>query len=188
MEFGELTKILHTLNNENHPSDDVMDEIYLQLRQVARQQVSRQDPGSSVQATALANEAYMRICSGKPNEQWNDRNHFFACAAAVMRRILIDRARKHAATKHGGRMGRRAIDCDKIMQDRAPQAILDMNDALETLEEREPKIAELVRLRFFVGLTIAETARALDISVRTANRRWKFARAWLRCELSDSKN
>src|SRR5439155_17243999 len=132
-----------------------------------------------LQATALVHEAYLRLVDVNNVQEWNSRGHFFAAAAEAMRRILIERARRSLRLRHGG--GRKRVDLERLeLADDSPaEEILALNDALEQLAAEEPAVVELVKLRYFAGLSIEQAAAALDISARTANRHWSYAKAWL---------
>jgi RNA polymerase sigma factor (TIGR02999 family) len=161
--------------------------VYDELRQVAAQKLAQEQPGQTLQATALVHEAYTRLVAGKDatgrgDPHWVSRGHFFA-AAEAMRRILIDRAREKRSQKRGG--GRKRLDIDAIdLATRAtPDELLALHDALAKLTRQDAKAAQLVELRYFAGLTVEEAGKTLGISTATAYRHWKYARAWLHSEL-----
>jgi RNA polymerase sigma factor (TIGR02999 family) len=139
-----------------------------------------------LQATALVHEAYLRLVGAENAVKWNSSEHFFAVAAEAMRRILIEKARRNLRVRHGG--GRKKLDLEELdLADQAPAAkVLALNDALETLAAEEPVVADVVKLRYFAGLTLQEVANALDLSLRTTNRHWAYAKAWLYDKLSES--
>ena len=138
-----------------------------------------QPAGHSLQATALVHEAYLRLVEHEPDREWEGRGHFFSAAAEAMRRILVDRARRKQRVRHGGNHARKRLAEDAIEAPSMEGDVLDINAALEELQQEKPRLAELVKLRFFVGLTLNEAADLLDISSATASRDWTFARAWL---------
>src|ERR1051326_6654434 len=140
--------------------------------------MAHQPPGQTLQATALVHEAYLRLIGNEP-VQWNSRGHFFSAAAEAMRRILIARARKKSARKHGGGLQRVDLDHMEIAMDTSEDLLLLLNDALEEFRQKDPTAAELIKLRFFVGLANDEAAQLLGVSGRTAKRSWAYARAWL---------
>lgn len=153
--------------------------VYDELHMLAAAQLRREREGHTLQPTALVNEAYVRLlASDRP--AWNDRSHFFRAAAQAMRRILIDHARKRASLKRGG--DAIAVSLDRIGAPSwdEPETLLALDEALSRLEEQDPRSAEVVQLRYFAGLSVAQTAEALDVSERTVKREWTFARAWLR--------
>jgi RNA polymerase sigma factor (TIGR02999 family) len=141
----------------------------------------------TLQATALVHEAYLRLVDAEKSQQWNSRGHFFGAAAEAMRRILVEEARRKARLRHGG--GRAQVGLSQITLgvDGDELEILDLDEALTRLEQEEPAAAEVVQLRYFTGLTIEQTAAALNISIRTANRHWAFAKAWLYRDLEGNK-
>jgi RNA polymerase sigma factor (TIGR02999 family) len=158
--------------------------VYDDLRKLAAAKLVQERPGQTLQATALVHEAYLRLADQTIPQKWDDRRHFFAAAAEAMRRILVERARKKKSVKGGGNL-------DRVeMPDEIPfilpfpcNDVIGLNDALEKLEQLHPRKAGLVKLRFFAGLTVAEAAKALDVSVATAENDWAYARSWLRLEM-----
>lgn len=163
-------------------SDELLPLVYEELRKLARARMQRERPGQTLQATALVHEAYLRIVGD--DAEWDNRGHFFAAAAEAMRRILIERARRYAAEKHGGDLRRTEFDGLEIAGDDAVERMLQWDDVLDKLHERDPAMADVVKLRYFASFTVAETADALDLSPRTVNRHWTAAQAWLRLQLS----
>ncbi len=153
--------------------------VYDELRRLAARRLAGEKPGQTLQATALVHEAYLRLVGAEPAAPWNGRGHFFAAAAEAMRRILVENARRKRRLRHGG--GRRRLDLDAVdlASDAPSDDLLALDEALEQLAAQEPAVVEVVKLRYFAGLTIEQAAAALDLSVRTANRHWAFARAWL---------
>jgi len=164
------------------PASQLLTLVYEELRRVARAKMAQEAPGQTLQATALVHEAWLRL-TGDERRHWNDRTHFFAAAAEAMRRILVDNARRKRAARHGG--GQQRVD----MPDIASAAVEDddkvlvVDEALEKFAALDPQKAELVKLRYFVGMTLEEAADALGVSERTAKRYWAFARAWLHEEI-----
>ena len=155
----------------------------LLLRQLAARRLAREKPGQTLQATALVHEAYLHLVDAEGSRPWQGRGHFFAAAAEAMRRILIDSARRKRRPKHGGE--RHRVDLDDAGDAIAPPVddLLALDEALEKLSAVDRASADLVKLRYFAGLSIDEAAEALGISPRTADRRWAYARAWLRQEM-----
>jgi RNA polymerase sigma factor (TIGR02999 family) len=157
--------------------------VYDELRKLAAQRMASERPDHTLGATALVHEAYLRLVGNDRDVQWDGRGHFFAAAAEAMRRILIDSARRKRRPKHGG--DRRRIDLDEAASLSASPSddLLAIDEALTKLAAHEPVKAELVKLRFFAGMTIPEAAQVLGISHATAERYWTYARTWLYCEL-----
>lgn len=161
-------------------AEELLPLVYEELRRLAASKLAGEKPGQTLQATALVHEAWLKVTTGKGKRRWNDRTHFFAVAAEAMRRILIDNARRKLRIRHGGELER--VDLEQI-QLPAPAGdedeLLAIHDALDELAALDERKAELVKLRFFVGLSFAEAAEVLQISEITAKRDWAFARAWL---------
>ncbi len=170
---------------EAHAVDELLPLVYAELRRLARGRLKRERSGTGHQPTSLVHEAYLRLV-GSRQDQWEGRAHFFAAAAEAMRRILIERARHRAAEKYGG--GRRRVSLDESALSDEPHSVelMALDQALERLEKRDPEMGNVVKLRYFAGLTIPETGDALNLSPRTVNRQWTAAKAWLRREMSRS--
>jgi RNA polymerase sigma factor (TIGR02999 family) len=183
--MSEITRILDAIEQgEAEAAGQLLPLVYDELRHLAAQKLAHEKPGQTLDATALVHEAYLRLVgSGEaaPDAEppWNSRGHFFAAAAEAMRRILIEKARRKQRLRHGG--GRRRLDLDRLDLGEAEgsEDLLALDEALERLAGEEPAAAQVIKLRYFAGLTIERTAAALGISVRTANRHWAYARAWL---------
>jgi RNA polymerase sigma factor (TIGR02999 family) len=158
--------------------------VYDELRRLAEQKLALEKPGQTLNATALVHEAYLRLIGNKPEQPWNGRGHFFAAAAEAMRRILIENARRKRRLRHGGENQRVPLREEELADQKAEDRLLAVDEALDRLAGVDQQVGEVVKLRYFMGLTIEQTADALDISVRTANRHWSFARAWLYQQLS----
>ncbi|MDQ1349108.1 MAG: hypothetical protein QG573_2486 [Acidobacteriota bacterium] len=166
-------------------AEELLPLVYDELRKLARSRMSRERPGQTLTPTALVHEAYLRLV-GQGDPSWQNRAHFFAAAAEAMRRILIERARRYGRDKHGGGQGRVTLD-DRILGVSPESAtLLALDEALSRLEAQDPAMAAVVKLHQFAGLSLAETAAALDSSERTVSRRWTAARAWLQRELMRS--
>lgn len=166
-------------------ADKLLPVVYGELRALAAQRLAREQPGHTLQPTALVHEAYLRLVGKDLTFEWEGCGHFFSAAAEAMRRILVERARRKQATKHGGGMRRR----DLLPEDGSESQdheLLAMDESLERLASIDPTAAELVKLRFFAGLPVEQIAQTLSMSERTARRKWAFARAWLRREMVDS--
>ncbi len=160
--------------------------VYDELKALARKRVAREKIGHSLNATALVHEAYMRLVGGDGGPNWQNRGHFFAAAAEAMRRILVECARRKSRVKHGGELRRIELTNFDVEMRAQPEMVLAIDEALERFAIEDAVSAELVKLRYFAGLTVEEAGHALSLSRADAYRHWKFARAWLKCELSDS--
>ncbi len=179
--MSEVTRILSAIEQGDvRAAEELLPLVYQELRQLAAQRLNKEAPGQTLQATALVHEAYIRLV-GAEEANWSGRGHFFAAAAEAMRRILIDIARRKKSLKHGGDHQR--VDLDKavpVSDDNASaDNLIALDEALERLSKRDKVKADLVKLRYFAGLTIEQSAEALNISATTAKRYWAFARAWL---------
>jgi RNA polymerase sigma factor (TIGR02999 family) len=187
--MSEVTRILNAIEQgDPHAANELLPLVYEELRRLAAQKLVHEAPGQTLQATALVHEAYIRLVDVAQAQHWNSRGHFFAAAAEAMRRILIERARRRRRIKHGG--GRKRLNLDVVCSlVQAPdEVLLALDEALSRLATLAPLRAELVKLRFFAGLTMAEAARVLGISLTTAQRHWSFARAWLYAELAEEES
>jgi RNA polymerase sigma factor (TIGR02999 family) len=177
---GPVTQILDDLHGADRREvfERLLPLVYDELRMIARARLSHERQGHTLQPTALVHEAYIRLLSGDA-PPWNDRIHFFRAAAEAMRRILIDHARKKGRIKRGG--GRVQVTLGEVAtgQGIPLEDLLALDDAIQRLEGQDPRMAEIVRLRFFAGLSVEETAKALEVSERTVKREWAVARAWL---------
>lgn len=163
-----------------HPltAQELLPLVYEELRKLAAQKLAHEGPGQTLQATALVHEAYLRLVGSTNGPGWDNRRHFFAAASEAMRRILVERARRKHCVKHGGRRSR--VDLEEAISWEEPrQEALEIDEVLDQLADRDPRAAELVKLRFFVGLTGDEAAEVLGISPRAADFLWSYARAWL---------
>ncbi len=182
--MNEVTRILSALERgQAGAAERLLPLVYEQLRNLAAQRLAEEQPGQTLQATALVHEAYLRLVGAEHGQRWDSRGNFFAAAAEAMRRLLIDSARRKKAQKHGGGWHRLDVLDTALAVDSAGDDLLAVDEALLHLAAQEPLIAKLVELRFFAGLTLQQTADVLNISLRTANRHWTYARAWLRREL-----
>ena len=177
-----VTRILLDIEQgDTKAAEQLLPLVYKELRKLAAQKLAQEKPGQTLQATALVHEAYVRLVGGEPDAHWNGRGHFFAAAAEAMRRILIDRARHKQTRKAGG--GRRRLDLDDVepaLEEGDGDRLLALDEALRQLEAEDPRKAELVKLRFFAGLTAEQAAAALGVSTSTAEKDWAYARSWLR--------
>lgn len=184
--MSDVTRILSQIEaGDPSAAEKLLPLVYQELRKLAASRLAHERPGQTLQATALVHEAYLRLLGNDPNGQsWDDRGHFFAAAAEAMRRILIDQARQKESLRRGGPMQRHDIVHVEIVASEPVVDLLSLNDALERFERLDPQKAQLVKLRYFAGLTIPQAADALGISSTTADRHWAYARAWLHSELS----
>lgn len=184
--MSEVTRILSAIEQgDPHAAEQLLPLVYEELRQLAAQRLAQEKPGQTLQATALVHEAYLRLV-GPDVRPWDSRGHFFAAAAEAMRRILVEQARKKGRIRHGGELRRTDLADAEVADSADDEQVLLLDEALTRLAAVRPQAAELVKLRFFSGLTVEEAATVLDLSPRTARRLWVFARAWLRREMDQS--
>jgi len=186
--MSDVTRILSAIEDgDPSAAHQLLPLVYHELRKLAAQRIAQEKPGQTLEATALVHEAYVRLVDGDIAQHWDSRGHFFAAAAEAMRRILVESARKKKRQRHGG--GRRRVDLQEAasLADSPQDDLLALDEALTRLAAREPAKAELVKLRYFAGLTIDEAADLMHISRTTAKRYWAFARAWLLAEISDAE-
>ena len=182
----DVTQILSEIENgDAAAAQRLLPLVYGALRQLANARLANEKPGQTLQATALVHEAYIRLVDVEQPQQWNGRYHFFAAAAEAMRRILVEQARSKQRLKHGVEWKRVDLDSGCSVTDPALVDLVALDDVLSALTAQEPVKADLVKLRFFAGLTMPEAAAALGISLATAERYWTFARSWLYAELTD---
>lgn len=178
--MSELTRILDRVQSgDPKAADELLPLVYEELRTLAAQKMAREAPGQTLQPTALVHEAWLRLAGHDGAASFQNRAHFFAASAEAMRRVLIDRARGKRASKHGGEWERVVLDTIEDPAKSNEDTLLQVNEALEALAREDLSAAELVKLRFFAGLSVEEAALALGVSDRTARRYWRFARAWL---------
>lgn len=187
--MSDVTRILQSLEDGGDPraAEQLLPLLYDELRRLAAAKMSREPAGQTLSATSLVHEAYLRLVDVEVAQQWQSRRHFFAAAAEAMRRILIEQARRKRAQRHGGALQRHPLDDFEITAPQPNVDLLALTDALERFAQMEPVGAEVVKLRYFAGLTIPETAETLGISPTTANRHWYYARAWLHSELGQTE-
>jgi RNA polymerase sigma factor (TIGR02999 family) len=182
----DVTQILNQIaEGDSGAAGKLLPLLYDELRKLARQRMAQESPGQTLQPTALVHEAYLRLV-GSESQNWNSRGHFFGAAAEAMRRILVDNARRKQALKRGGKNQRAPQEPEEIPGLQENPEILEVDEALDKLGQSHPQIARLVVLRYFGGLTLEEAAASLDMPIRTAHRRWAFAKAWLRTELQET--
>jgi RNA polymerase sigma factor (TIGR02999 family) len=183
---SDVTRILTAIEQgDTNATEKLLPLVYQELRCLAAQKMFQEQPGQTLQATALVHEAYIRLVDGE-NRSWNSRGHFFRAAAEAMRRILVEKARRKQRLRHGGEHHR--IDMEEVNCEADPPSkeLLALDDALALLSNQEPLKGDLVKLRYFVGLTSEQAAEALNISKSTADRYWAYARAWLLNEICKS--
>jgi len=179
---SQVTHILDAIGRGNsQAADQLLPLVYQELRKLAAHKMASESPGQTLQPTALVHEAWLKLV-GQENRKWQDRNHFFAAAAEAMRRILVDNARRTRTLRHGGGQRRVELDDVKLVVENDDH-LLAVNDALEKFAAKDKQKADLVKLRYFVGMTIGEAAALLGISEGTAKRHWAYARAWLYTEI-----
>jgi len=189
--MSDVTRILSQIEaGDPAAAEQLLPLVYDELRKLAAARLAQEKPGQTLQATALVHEAYLRLVqhsnqTEQGQEPWNGRGHFFAAAAEAMRRILVDNAKRKQAIKRGGQLEQAEIDVDQLV---APSRSIDLvvlDDLLNTLAVQDPRKAELVKLRYFVGLTLREAAAVLNISESTADADWAYAKSWLRVRMVD---
>jgi RNA polymerase sigma factor (TIGR02999 family) len=183
--MDNVTRILSAIEQgDPQAADQLLPLVYDELRRLATAKMARERPGQTLQATALVHEAYLRLVDGAQAQHWNSRRHFFAAAAEAMRRILVEQARRKRTERHGGQRRRCSLDGLDLVHEAPHEDLLALDEALNRLAAEHPDKAELVKLRYFAGLSIDDTAHALGISPATVKRRWEFARVWLFREVS----
>ena len=178
--MSEVTQILRAIDEGNlQASAELLPLVYRELRTLAAQKLSHEKPGQTLQATALVHEAYLRLVDVEQTQHWNSRGHFFAAAAEAMRRILVETARRKQQLGRGGDRQRIPFDAVHVAADAPSEDLLALDESLQRFEELDPLAANIVKLRYFAGMTMPEAAEALGISLRTAERNWTYARTWL---------
>ncbi len=185
--MSDVTRILNAIEGgDARAAEKLLPLVYEQLRAIARQRMAQERAGHTLQATALVHEAYLRLVGGQ-QVPWMNRAHFYMAAAEAMRRILIEHARKRDRLKRGGDRRRVPVSVADLAAEQDSEEILAVDEAVRRLEETDAQAGKVVRLRFFAGLCVDETARALDLSPRTIAREWAYARAWLHNALKDEE-
>ena len=184
--MSEVTRILSAIEQgDHHATEQLLPLVYDELRKLAARKLARESPGQTLQATALVHEAYLRLV-GAEDPGWNSRRHFFAAAAEAMRRILVENARRRKSVKAGGEHKRVELPEAEIAIEGPRVDLLALDEALDQLHAKDKRKAELVKLRFFGGLSVEDAGRVLGISRATADRYWSYARVWLYSELSEA--
>jgi RNA polymerase sigma factor (TIGR02999 family) len=185
--MSDVTRILSQIESgDPSAAEQLLPLVYDELRKLAAAKLAHEKPGQTLQATALVHEAYLKLVDLEKVQHWDSRGHFFAAAAEAMRRILVQSARHKARVKHGGNLHRCDADLAEIVAPATPEEVLAVDEALARLDAVHRPAAELVKLRYFAGMTIPDAADALAISPRKANQLWAYARAWLLAELQIS--
>jgi RNA polymerase sigma factor (TIGR02999 family) len=178
--MADVTQILAAAEaGDPKAAAELLPLVYDELRKLAAARLADEKPGQTLQATALVHEAYLRLVGGTQPQDWNGRGHFFAAAAEAMRRIVVESARRKRSAKHGGQRARIDLDEVLVVGDEPRHDLLDLDELLDQLAGADPKAAELVKLRFFAGLTGDQAAEVLGIASRSADLLWAYARAWL---------
>lgn len=182
--MSDVTQILSRINSgDRQAADELLPLIYDELRKLAAAKLAGEKPGQTLQATALVHEAYLRLADGAKDQHWNSRGHFFAAAAEAMRRILVEIARRKRGPEAGGGLCR--VELSEVAAEQGFDLdLVALSDALDKLQAKDARAAELVKLRFFAGLTRHEAAEVLGISVATADNDWAYAKGWLKTELA----
>ena len=186
--MNDVTRILSRIEDgDGAAAEELLPLIYDELRRLAAQRLSHENPGQTLEPTALVHEAYLRLVQGDGDRKWDSRGHFFAAAAESMRRILVEAARRKRSFKHGGDLIRHSLEDHEPAAPERAHDLLALDEALTKLALNDPAKAELVNLRYFAGLTGEQAAAAMGISVTTADRYWAYARAWLHREITSGK-
>ena len=186
--MSDVTRILGDLEQgDSLAADRLLPVVYQELRQLAAQRLAQEKPGQTLEATALVHDAYLRLVEGGQSQHWNSRGHFFAAAAEAMRRILVDNARRKGRLKRGGARQRVELDDPRLGYTEPVEELLAVDEALERLACEDPQAAQLVKLRYFAGLSIEDAAEVVGFSRSTAYEHWAYARAWLHRHLRGSQ-
>jgi RNA polymerase sigma factor (TIGR02999 family) len=186
--MNDVTRVLSAIEQgDPRAAEQLLPLVYDELRKLAAQKLAQEKPGQTLQATALVHEAYVRLVDGEKIQQWNSRGHFFAAAAEAMRRILVENARRKKTAKAGGHQRRIALSDVEPAIEEPRVDLLALDEALALLEAKDKRKAEVVKLRFFAGLTNAHAAEALGISPATAENDWAYAKTWLRVTMRDDR-
>ena len=187
--MSDVTQILSRMEQgDPAAAAELLPVVYDELRRLAAAKLAHENPGQTLQATALVHEAYLRMVDADQSQHWDSRGHFFAAAAEAMRRILVENARRKKRIKRGGDMTRQQLDDVPVVAPEIHEDLVALDAALDRLKATDPQAVQLVQLRYFVGLSNAEAARLLGVSSRTADRVWAFARAWLHQEIAGAED
>jgi len=186
---NEVTRILSAIEQgDTHAAEQLLPLVYDELRQLAGQKLAQEKPGQTLQATGLVHEAYVRLVDVESVQHWDSRGHFFAAAAEAMRRILIEAARRKGRQKRGGAMQRVDLDSADLACTVAPDELLIIDDALNKLAAEDPEAAQLVKLRYFAGMSVEDAAQVAGLARSSAYEHWAYARAWLHFELYGTRD
>jgi RNA polymerase sigma factor (TIGR02999 family) len=185
--MSDVTQILAQIESgDPTAAEHLLPLVYQELRKLAARKLAHEKPGQTLQATALVHEAYLRLVDVEKAQRWSSRGHFFAAAAESMRRILIENARRKGRHKRGGSLRRINLDMAELVSSVSPDELLAVDDAIERLDYEDHAAAQLVRIRYYAGVTVEEAGEAMGISRANAYRHWSYARAWLSCELGQT--
>lgn len=185
--MSDVSRLLSAIEDgDENAADKLLPLVYQELHKLAAAKLVNEKPGPTLQPTMLVHEAYLRLVDVDEPQQWNGRGHFFGAAAEAMRRILVEKARRKQSLKHGGQMQRVELDLATAAIENPVADLLALDEALTQFEQQWPDKAKLVKLKYFAGLTIPEASQAMGVSTATAERYWKFARAWLHSQLKGS--
>ena len=183
--MSDVTRLISQIENgDPKAAEQLLPLVYEELRRLAAAKLGNEKPGQTLQATELVHEAYLRLVGQEQDPDWSSRGHFFGAAAEAMRRILVENARRKGRVRHGGERQRVNLEPLDLAGTKPSDDMLALNEALDRLADEEPVAADVVKLRYFAGLTVQQASVALGISVRTANRHWVYAKAWLFQQLS----
>ena len=186
--MSEVTQILSAMEGgDESAAKKLLPLVYQELRKLAAQRLAAEAPGQTLQPTALVHEAYIRLVDQSMQPEWDSRGHFFSAAAESMRRILVDRARQKLSLKRGGDRKRVHLMDIQAANEAGPEQLLAIHEALDQLEQEDPDKAQLVRLRYFAGMSLEQAASAMGISRATASRYWAYSKAWLGCALDEQR-
>jgi RNA polymerase sigma factor (TIGR02999 family) len=184
--MSDVTRILSQIETgDPSAAEQLLPLVYDELRKMAAAKLAQEKPGQTLQATALVHDAYLRLVDTEKVQRWNSRGHFFGAAAESMRRILVDNARRKKSEKHGGQLQRVGLDQDEIVAPNRNLDLLALDEALSDLAIHDSRKAELVKLRYFAGLTIRQAAEVLQIAESTADADWAYAKSWLRVRIGE---
>jgi RNA polymerase sigma factor (TIGR02999 family) len=180
-----VTQILQQIESgDPSAAEQLLPLVYKELRRLAASRLSQEKPGQTLEPTALVHEAWLRLVDGEPSRHWDGRHHFFSAAAEAMRRILVERARRNGRLKHGRGARRVELSDDHWLTTTTPDQLLAVDESLSKLAAEDPIAADVVKLRYFAGMSVAEAAETLGIHRATANRHWTYARAWIRADIA----
>ena len=186
--MNDVTRILSAIEHgDPKAAEQLLPLVYEELRKLAIQRLAQEKPGQTLQATALVHDAYLRLVDVEKVQQWNSRGHFFAAAAEAMRRILVENARDKGRIKRGGHWRRVNLDNLNLVTSASPDEVVTLDEAIERLAVEDSTAASLLKLRYYAGLSLEQSASSLAISTATAYRHWSYARAWLLCALLDEQ-